>query len=139
MARLMPAAAASAGDTQIASHATRRRRTATAHSRCAFSQHPHRPVLTGRLGRLRRIWRGSRVPDTLSTPTGPSHGDGHDYLPVKVLLVDDHTLVRQGLRKILTADPEIEIIGEAGDGESAIETAKRLRPSVVVMDIGLPG
>ena len=64
--------------------------------------------------------------------------DGHESR-VKVLLVDDHTLVRQGLRKILTADPEIEIIGEAGDGESAIETAKRLRPSVVVMDIGLPG
>jgi DNA-binding NarL/FixJ family response regulator len=68
--------------------------------------------------------------------------DGHDGArapKVSVLLVDDHTLVRQGLRKILSADPEIEIVGEAGDGQSAIESARRLRPSVVVMDIGLPG
>lgn len=58
---------------------------------------------------------------------------------VRVLLVDDHLLVRQGLRKVLEADPRIEIAGEVGDGEAAIEAAFRLRPTVVLIDIGLPG
>ena len=58
---------------------------------------------------------------------------------IGVLIADDHTLVRQGLRKILESDPEIEIIGEAVDGQSAVESAKRLRPTVVVIDIGLAG
>ena len=55
---------------------------------------------------------------------------------IRVLLAEDHTVVRQGLRKILESDDEIEIVGEAGDGRSAVESAKRLRPTVVVMDIG---
>src|SRR5882724_4635079 len=58
---------------------------------------------------------------------------------IRVLLAEDHTVVRQGLRKILESDPEIEIAGEVGDGRSAVEAAKRLRPTVVVIDIGLPG
>ncbi len=58
---------------------------------------------------------------------------------IEVLLVDDHLLVRQGLRKILEADPRLAVVGEVGDGESAIEAAFRLRPDVVVIDIGLPG
>ena len=57
----------------------------------------------------------------------------------RVLLAEDHTVVRQGLRKILESDAEIEIIGEVGDGRGAVEAAKRLRPTVVVIDIGLPG
>ena len=57
----------------------------------------------------------------------------------RVLLAEDHTVVRQGLRKILESDSEIEIIGEVGDGRGAVEAAKRLRPTVVVIDIGLPG
>ena len=58
---------------------------------------------------------------------------------MRVLLVEDHTVVRHALRKILKADAEIEIIGEVGDGQGAVEAAKRLRPTVVVIDIGLPG
>jgi two-component system response regulator NreC len=58
---------------------------------------------------------------------------------IRVLLAEDHTVVRQGLRRILESDPEIEIGGEVGDGRSAVESAKRLRPTVVVIDIGLPG
>jgi DNA-binding NarL/FixJ family response regulator len=57
---------------------------------------------------------------------------------IRVLLVDDHTVVRQGLRRILESDDEIEIVGESGDGRSAVELAQRLRPQVVVMDIALP-
>jgi two-component system, NarL family, response regulator NreC len=58
---------------------------------------------------------------------------------IRVLLVEDHQLVRQGLRKILNADPRIEVVGDVGDGESAVEAAFRLRPDVIVIDIGLPG
>lgn len=57
---------------------------------------------------------------------------------IRVLLAEDHTVVRQGLCKILESDPEIEIVGEVGDGSSAVESAKRLSPAVVVVDIGLP-
>jgi DNA-binding NarL/FixJ family response regulator len=57
---------------------------------------------------------------------------------IRVLLVDDHTVVRQGLRRILETDDEIEIVGEAGDGRSAVELVQRTQPHVVVMDIALP-
>src|SRR5213080_94362 len=57
---------------------------------------------------------------------------------IRVLLVDDHTVVRQGLRRILETDDEIEIVGETGDGRSAVEMAQRMHPNIVVMDIALP-
>ena len=55
-----------------------------------------------------------------------------------VLLADDQALVRVGLRKILEAEPETEVVGEAGDGEDAVEAARRMRPDVVLMDIRMP-
>jgi DNA-binding NarL/FixJ family response regulator len=58
---------------------------------------------------------------------------------IRVLLAEDHTVVRQGLRKILETDPDVEIVGEVGDGRSAVESAKQLKPTVVVIDVGLPG
>ena len=57
---------------------------------------------------------------------------------VTVLLVDDHILVRRGFRRMLEDDPEIEIVGEAGDGSEAVEQAALLKPQVVVMDFALP-
>lgn len=59
-------------------------------------------------------------------------------MPIKVLLVDDHTLVRQGLRLLLSQDPEIEIAGEACDGLRALEMAEKLQPDVVLMDLMMP-
>jgi len=55
----------------------------------------------------------------------------------RVLLADDHSLVRCGLRLILVHQPDIEVVGEAGSGEEAIEGAFRLRPDIVVMDIAM--
>ena len=55
-----------------------------------------------------------------------------------VLIADDQALVRVGLRKILDAEPEADIVGEAGDGEDAVTEARRLRPDVVLMDIRMP-
>jgi len=57
---------------------------------------------------------------------------------VRVLVVDDHALVREGIKSLLHGIPEIAVIGEAEDGLGAIEQARTLRPDVVLMDIGMP-
>jgi len=58
--------------------------------------------------------------------------------PISVLLVDDHALVRRGFRRMLEDDPGIVVVGEASDGHDAVESARRLRPAVAVMDFALP-
>jgi two-component system response regulator NreC len=57
---------------------------------------------------------------------------------IRVLLVEDHTVVRQGLRRILELDPAVEIVGEVGDGRAALEAVQRLKPGVAIIDISLP-
>jgi DNA-binding NarL/FixJ family response regulator len=57
---------------------------------------------------------------------------------IRVLLAEDHTLVRQGFRRILEDDPRITVVGEASTGLSAIQLAKELKPDVVVMDLSMP-
>jgi DNA-binding NarL/FixJ family response regulator len=58
--------------------------------------------------------------------------------PIRVLLVDDHALVRQGFRRILEDEPGIEVVGEAGGGAEAIQLDRQLDPDVVVMDMAMP-
>ena len=55
-----------------------------------------------------------------------------------LLIVDDQALIRVGLRKILENEPEMTVVGEAGDGEDAVASARRLRPDIVLMDIRMP-
>jgi two-component system, NarL family, response regulator LiaR len=57
---------------------------------------------------------------------------------IKVLIVDDHQVVRQGLRTFLELQPDIFVIGEAGDGQIAVEMVRQLRPDVVLMDLVMP-
>src|SRR5881296_978590 len=57
---------------------------------------------------------------------------------ITVLLADDHTLVRQGFRALLEAEPDIAIVGEAETGRQAVQLAKKLRPDIVLMDIAMP-
>jgi DNA-binding NarL/FixJ family response regulator len=59
-------------------------------------------------------------------------------MSVRVLLVDDQALIRAGFRMILEAEDDIEVVGECGDGTQAIDSVKRLRPDVVLMDIRMP-
>jgi len=59
-------------------------------------------------------------------------------MKTRVLLVDDHKIMREGLRSLLAVTPGVEVVGEAGDGRSAVQLALKLAPDVVVMDIGMP-
>ena len=57
---------------------------------------------------------------------------------IRILLADDHAVVRQGFKMILSAQPDMEIVGEAGNGRVAVEQAEQLRPDVIVMDVAMP-
>ena len=60
-------------------------------------------------------------------------------VPITVLIVDDHTVARAGLRAMLETNKQVQVIGEAGDGEQALELAGMIHPRVVLMDIRMPG
>ena len=59
-------------------------------------------------------------------------------MTIRIVLADDHAIVREGLRSLLGEREDMEVVGEAGDGRSAIKLTRQLRPDVVVMDIGMP-
>ena len=58
---------------------------------------------------------------------------------IRILLADDHTLFRQGVKTLLATETDMEVIGEAADGIGAVEKAAELKPDVILMDIGMPG
>src|ERR1700744_2336205 len=60
-------------------------------------------------------------------------------MAIRVVLVDDHQMVLEGLKGLLAADSEIEIVGEAGSGEEALGLARLLSPDVIILDITMPG
>jgi DNA-binding NarL/FixJ family response regulator len=57
---------------------------------------------------------------------------------IRVLVVDDHLIVRKGIRALLGTEPDMEVVGEAADGREAVEQAARLRPDVILMDLVMP-
>ena len=60
-------------------------------------------------------------------------------MSIRILLADDHAMLREGLRSILSKERDVEVVGEAADGRSAVELARKLAPDVVVMDVGMEG
>lgn len=60
-------------------------------------------------------------------------------MPIRILLADDHAVVRAGLRALLTAEPDLELVGEAEDGDQVLQLVSRLHPNLVLMDVSMPG
>src|SRR4051794_11505700 len=59
-------------------------------------------------------------------------------LPIRIIIADDHSVVRQGLRMFLGLDPELDVIGEASNGAEAVKLARELKPDIVLMDMLMP-
>ncbi len=59
-------------------------------------------------------------------------------MKIHILLVDDHTILRAGLKMMLNAQPDMDVVGEAHEGRQAIQEVQRLRPDIVLMDITMP-
>jgi two-component system response regulator NreC len=59
--------------------------------------------------------------------------------PIRILLVDDHAVLRAGLKVLLNAEPDMAVVGEAGDGQSCLELAGALQPDVILLDLNMPG
>ena len=70
---------------------------------------------------------------------GLTQVEGHGPPRIRVLIVDDHAVVRQGLRIFFATEDEFEVVGEAADGEEAVRLARALRPDIVLMDLLMPG
>jgi DNA-binding NarL/FixJ family response regulator len=78
---------------------------------------------------LERVWgRASALLD-----------EGLEPMKIRVLLADDHAILREGVKALLRLDDDIEVVGEAADGQQAIEQVRALEPDVVVMDVAMPG
>jgi two-component system response regulator NreC len=67
-----------------------------------------------------------------------TEGDAKQRMKIRILLADDHTILRAGLKMMLNAQPDMEVIGEAQDGRQALHETQRLQPDVVLMDITMP-
>lgn len=77
-------------------------------------------------------------PPAVRPATGSAGATGVHHLPTRILLVDDHRMVREALRGLIDTAAELTVVGEAGDGREALEHARRLRPDVVVIDVDMP-
>ena len=94
--------------------------------------------------RRRPSTRSRRRPSTRNRPSALSARKGKlmnpsDAAPIKLLIADDHPVVRDGLSSMFARDPEFEVLGEAADGAEAVRLTQALRPNVVLMDLRMPG
>ena len=87
-------------------------------------------------GTIEFLNRRGRNAGAIENPKGETRSHASK---ISVLLVDDHSLVRRGFRRILEDEPDIVVVGEASDGAEAVKLAAQLRPRVIVMDCALPG
>jgi PAS domain S-box-containing protein len=105
-----------------------------------FLQKPYSPAALA--AKVREVLDWSEAPTSHSSQEGAPEGDvsGSGLMPpIRILLVDDHSILRVGIRKILQKLPGIEVVGEAGDGHEALALVRSNHPNVVFMDIGMSG
>jgi DNA-binding NarL/FixJ family response regulator len=79
------------------------------------------------------------APSEVSLSSGEEKGERRNVKPMRVLIADDHTLVRAGIRALVEKLPEVQVVAEASDGRDALRLVKEHRPDVVLMDIAMPG
>lgn len=70
--------------------------------------------------------------------THPNEDQPHTGLPIRILLVEDHALTRVGIKTVLKRESDLQVVGEASNGQEAIEQAENLKPDVILMDVGMP-
>ncbi len=75
----------------------------------------------------------------MSQPSTDTEAPGKARRPIRILIADDHPIFRAGLRALLEAQPDMQVIGEAGNGQEAVARARQLQPDVVLLDISMPG
>jgi DNA-binding NarL/FixJ family response regulator len=80
-----------------------------------------------------------RITSVAAGAAGTAGATGSTDRKIRVLLVDDHVIVRQGLSRLLRGEADIEVVAEASDGQTAVDMVRQLLPDVVMMDIGMPG
>lgn len=83
--------------------------------------------------------RLSEVAATLASQAFVRRGVALPPGPIRVVLADDHTIVREGLRVLLQAAPDIDVVGDAANGTAAVALARRLNPDILVLDLEMPG
>jgi DNA-binding NarL/FixJ family response regulator len=81
----------------------------------------------------------ARAPRPAHAPKAPAPRPAGARRPLRVLLADDHVVVRGGLAALLAEEDDIQVVGQAGDGRKAVQMARRLRPDCVLMDYSMPG
>lgn len=83
--------------------------------------------------------KGQATFDSLSKQAVCSPGEGSSQMSIRILLADDHQVVRLGLRALLDAEPDFQVVGEAADGLEVVPLVERLQPNVLVLDLMMPG
>ena len=101
---------------------------------CVIERRPARDAMDHEAS----VRTSSRGGESASLHMQPLPAAAEGAKPIRVLLVDDHAMVRQGLRSVLEGYADIEVVGEASNGEEAVAMTDRLRPSLVLMDINMP-
>jgi NarL family two-component system response regulator LiaR len=78
-------------------------------------------------------------PLMIPAASGTANSEHEEQSVIRVLLADDHALVREGTRRLLEAESDVQVVAEAASGEEAVEAAQRLQPDIAIMDIAMPG